>query len=331
MEQYALAAVKSPATPYAMGDNLQLDVTVLGLPERGEGLASSSAHLRFQNAKVPDLRVYNRFLSTQARIEGGSGLASADLRLDQGGNIGHGTVSVQGRGARMSMGGRHLQGDVAIDARLRQADLEQRRFVLDGSTLKLRNVGFRNADGRSRQGWWTEVELPSARIDLGHPSSVSGTVRARAANAGFLVDMFGGGRNLPAWTGRLVDSGAVQAHGRVQWKGDVLYRDVHHAGEVQWSKYNFEHADVDMLLELFNHYEAEARRTNAAGLCLPTYDYCLKCSHVFNILDARGAISVNERTSYIGRVRNLARLSAEGYSRQREEMGYPLTGKFNRS
>jgi glycyl-tRNA synthetase alpha chain len=63
-------------------------------------------------------------------------------------------------------------------------------------------------------------------------------------------------------------------------------------------------------------------------LVLPTYDHCLKCSHTFNLLDARGAISVAERTSYIGRVRNLARLSAEGYLKQRERMGYPLMGKW---
>ena len=71
-------------------------------------------------------------------------------------------------------------------------------------------------------------------------------------------------------------------------------------------------------------YEAEAIRTAEKGLVLPTYDHCLKCSHTFNLLNARGAISVAERTSYIGRVRNLARLSAEGYLRQREALGYPL-------
>ena len=225
MEHYVIASVKSPKTPYAKGDNLQLDVTMQGLPALGEGLASTSAQLRFSNAQVPDLRVYNRFLSTHARIEGGSGVASADLHLDEGGNIGKGTVSVQGRGARMSMGGRQLQGDVGIDARLRMADLAKRQFVLDGSQVRLRNVGFRNADGRSRQGWWTTVDLPAARIDLAEPAAVRGTVNAQASDAGFLLDMFGGSRNLPAWTGRLVDSGTVKAQGRVQWKGDVLVLD----------------------------------------------------------------------------------------------------------
>jgi glycyl-tRNA synthetase alpha chain len=73
--------------------------------------------------------------------------------------------------------------------------------------------------------------------------------------------------------------------------------------------------------------EAESIRMSEKELVLPTYDYCLKCSHIFNLLNARGAISVAERTSYIGRVRNLARLSAEGYLKQREKMGFPLMEK----
>jgi glycyl-tRNA synthetase alpha chain len=110
----------------------------------------------------------------------------------------------------------------------------------------------------------------------------------------------------------------------LKWNDRVTYGQVHHRGEVEWSTYNFEMADVDMLRKLFDIYEAEGLRTAQKGLVLPTYDHCLKCSHTFNMLNARGAISVAERTSYIGRVRNLARLSAEEYLRQREQMGYPL-------
>jgi glycyl-tRNA synthetase alpha chain len=113
----------------------------------------------------------------------------------------------------------------------------------------------------------------------------------------------------------------------LQWNDKVTYGDVHHKGEVEWSHYNFELADVAMLRKFFDMYEAEAIRTAEKGLVLPTYDHCLKCSHLFNLLNARGAISVTERTSYIGRVRNLAKLSAEGYLQQREELGYPLLGK----
>jgi len=110
----------------------------------------------------------------------------------------------------------------------------------------------------------------------------------------------------------------------LKWNDEVTYGHVHHQQEVEQSTYNFEMADVDMLLKLFNMYEAEAGRSIEAGLVLPTYEYCLKCSHTFNLLDARGAISVTERTGYIARIRNLARACAEAYLKQREAMGYPL-------
>jgi glycyl-tRNA synthetase alpha chain len=113
----------------------------------------------------------------------------------------------------------------------------------------------------------------------------------------------------------------------VTWTPGIRYGDVHHRSEVEFSRYNFEEADPAMLFALFNHYEAEALRLFDAGLALPGYDYCLKCSHTFNLLDARGAISVTERTGYIKRVRRLARKSAEGYLKTREEMGFPLLGR----
>jgi len=116
----------------------------------------------------------------------------------------------------------------------------------------------------------------------------------------------------------------------LEWGHGIKYRDVHHKGEVEFSIYNFEEADMEMLRKLFDMYEGESEKMAEKGLVLPAYDYCLKCSHVFNILDARGAISVTERTSYIGRVRNLARLTAEGYLNQRENMGYPLMGRWSK-
>jgi glycyl-tRNA synthetase alpha chain len=110
----------------------------------------------------------------------------------------------------------------------------------------------------------------------------------------------------------------------LQWAKGVKYGDVHHRGEVEFSKYNFEEADVEMLFRLFEMYEKESKALAAKGLILPAYDYCLKTSHTFNLLDARGAISVTERVGYILRVRELARSCAEGYLKQREEMGFPL-------
>jgi glycyl-tRNA synthetase alpha chain len=108
------------------------------------------------------------------------------------------------------------------------------------------------------------------------------------------------------------------------WTDGICYGDIHHQGEVEFSRYNFEQADVGMLLKLFDMYEAEANKLLDKGLVLPAYDYCLKCSHTFNLLEARGAISVTERMGFILRVRSMARGCAEGYLRQRAEMGYPL-------
>jgi glycyl-tRNA synthetase alpha chain len=113
----------------------------------------------------------------------------------------------------------------------------------------------------------------------------------------------------------------------LKWNDDVTYGDVHHQQEVEQSTYNFEKADVAMLLDIFNKYETESGKLIKEALILPAYEYCLKCSHTFNLLDARGAISVMERTSYIGRIRTLARACAKGYLKQREEMGYPLLKK----
>jgi glycyl-tRNA synthetase alpha chain len=110
----------------------------------------------------------------------------------------------------------------------------------------------------------------------------------------------------------------------IRWNKNISYGQVHHQQEVEQSRYNFEIADIGLLFDLFSRYEAESARIITKALVLPAYEYCLKCSHVFNLLDARGAISVTERTGYIARIRNLARLCAEAYINQRREMGYPL-------
>jgi len=114
----------------------------------------------------------------------------------------------------------------------------------------------------------------------------------------------------------------------LNWVGKVKYGDIHHKGEVEFSHYNFDIADTEMLFSLFNAYEAESARILEKGFVLPAYDYVLKCSHTFNLLDARNAISVTERTGYIARVRALASRCCEAFAKQREGMGHPLMKKF---
>jgi glycyl-tRNA synthetase alpha chain len=108
------------------------------------------------------------------------------------------------------------------------------------------------------------------------------------------------------------------------WVDGVTYGNVYHQNEVEQSRYNFELANTEMLFQHFAQFESEAKRLMEAQCALPAYEMVLRCSHVFNLLDARGAISVTERAAYIGRVRNLARLVAQAYFDSRERLGFPL-------
>ncbi|NMW84207.1 glycine--tRNA ligase subunit alpha [Peptoniphilus sp. AGMB00490] len=113
----------------------------------------------------------------------------------------------------------------------------------------------------------------------------------------------------------------------IQYNENITYGEVFKNNEYEHSKYAFELADVDMLRKLFDMYETEANRVIEEGIVIDAYDYTLKCSHAFNLLDARGALSVSERTSYIQRVRNLARVVAKTHLKHREEMNYPLINR----
>ena len=110
----------------------------------------------------------------------------------------------------------------------------------------------------------------------------------------------------------------------LEWTKGITYGEIHHQSEVQFSKYNFEESDPSMLSDLFNMYEQECRSLIEKHLSLPAYEYCLKSSHTFNLLDARGAIGVAERASYIARVRALANMCATSYLQTRENLGFPL-------
>jgi glycyl-tRNA synthetase alpha chain len=107
-------------------------------------------------------------------------------------------------------------------------------------------------------------------------------------------------------------------------EGRLSYGDVYHQNEVEQSAYNFEHSDVDFLLQAFAAHERQSQHLMAQQLALPAYEQLLKAAHTFNLLDARGAISVTERATYIGRIRNLARAVAQSYLDSRARLGFPL-------
>jgi len=107
----------------------------------------------------------------------------------------------------------------------------------------------------------------------------------------------------------------------------LSYGDVYHQNEVEQSTYNFEHSDVDFLLQAFAAHERQSKHLMGQQLALPAYEQLLKAGHSFNLLDARGAISVTERASYIGRIRNLARAVAQSYLDSRARLGFPMAPK----
>jgi glycyl-tRNA synthetase alpha chain len=113
------------------------------------------------------------------------------------------------------------------------------------------------------------------------------------------------------------------------WTEGVTYGDIYHQNEVEQSQFNFEYAGVDDLFRHFEDYEKECAYLTGTGLPLPAYDRVLKASHTFNLLDARHAIGVTERARYIGRVRAMARSVAEGYYRNREQLGFPRSAPRN--
>jgi glycyl-tRNA synthetase alpha chain len=110
----------------------------------------------------------------------------------------------------------------------------------------------------------------------------------------------------------------------IEWGGGVRWGELNMQAEKEFSRFHFDVADTGIYFGIFEKYRWEAMRMLDEELILPAYDYILKCSHIFNILDARGAISVSERTSYIGKIRDLARQTAEAYVARREKLGFPL-------
>jgi glycyl-tRNA synthetase alpha chain len=117
----------------------------------------------------------------------------------------------------------------------------------------------------------------------------------------------------------------VQSVFDLEWTKNVTYGEIHHRDEIEFSKYNFEESNPQMLREMFDMFKSECEQLIGKNLPIPAYDYCLKCSHTFNLLDARGVIGVAERENYIGKVRTLAKMCAESYLKEREELGFPLS------
>jgi hypothetical protein len=132
---------------------------------------------------------------------------------------------VRGTDAALTFGDLALRGDVDVRTQLKRADLERRRFVLDGSRVDLSAVAFTGHGGQARDGWWTQIELDQARIDLDDPLTARGRARVRMSDAGFLLALYARDRSFPAWVEKIVDAGEVAASGELGWSDHTLVVD----------------------------------------------------------------------------------------------------------
>ncbi|SEL50201.1 hypothetical protein SAMN05428989_1791 [Pseudoxanthomonas sp. GM95] len=217
MSEFSVAALDDLKRPYIQGNSLKLHTE--SDPDLAKARQSLQGNASFQNARVPDLRAYNRFLpNDHLRFDGGSGTLSGTLALDAAGNAGNGRVRIAGRGAAVHVAGIAMRGDVDVDLKLQRADLAQQRFRVDGSSVALKNVSFAQGS-MSRSGWWAQVALPSTQLDAaGKRLAVQGDVTAKMKDVGFLLDLFSQDRDYPKWMVKLVDAGNVQAKARVRWQ-----------------------------------------------------------------------------------------------------------------
>ncbi len=223
MQRFRISAADMPGRPYVQGNDLRLALNAGGVDTLRDTLR---ARLRFADAKVPDLRVYNRYLpNEQLRIDGGSGTLGGDLQLDAAGEVGSGWVRVAGRDARLRMGGVALRGNVGVNLRLRRADLARRSFAVDGSDIRLDGVSFALRGSETRSGWSAQVKLPRARLEWRKPLAVGGDAQVAVKDVGFLLALFAREKDIPDWVYKLVDVGPAQVSGRVQWRGDTLVLD----------------------------------------------------------------------------------------------------------
>lgn len=227
MQRFVVAANDAPSKPYIEGNALQLTLRTPPGPLNAAVVRNNTyGRLVFHDARVPDLRAYNRYLpQQQLRFEGGSGRVSGDLQLLPGGDIGQGKVQLLAQGAQLRAAGLALSGDVDAAIQLKRGELKARNFSLDTSVVQLRNVSFIGTDGQARGGWWARALIERGRTDWTPPVLFDADVQLDMRDVGFLMALYAQKRDFPKWIDNLVDAGETRMAGRVHWRDDELVLD----------------------------------------------------------------------------------------------------------
>jgi len=224
MKSFQVQAADGSSEPYVEGRDLHVEAeaegTLAELPDRYK------ASVRFVDARVPDLRVYNRYLPpSRVAIAGGSGLLSGDLAFDGSEEVGSGTLKVSGKQTRLDVAALELEGDIDLTTRLKRGDLRRKDFSIEGTTLALRNVRVAEAGADVVSDWWLETQFPEARLEWGKPMIVDGLAKLRMKDLSMLLALFAQKKELPRWVQKLLDEGEADAVGRVRWDGQRLVLD----------------------------------------------------------------------------------------------------------
>ena len=224
MESFEVEPADGQSPAYVEGRDLRVEARAEGtLAELRDRFKAS---IRFADARVPDLRVYNRYLPpSRVSIAGGSGLLSGDLAFDGTEEVGSGTVRVTGKQARLDVATLELEGDIDLTTRLKRGDLRSKDFSIEGSTLVLRNVRVAEAGADVVSDWWLETQFPAARLEWGKPMRVDGRTTLRMKDLSVLLALFAQKKELPNWVQKLLDEGEADAEGRVRWDGQRLVLD----------------------------------------------------------------------------------------------------------
>jgi len=227
MQRFVVAANDAPQAPYIEGNDLQLVLRAPpGRADPARLREQTYGRLQFTNARVPDLRAYNRYLpQQQLRFEGGTGRVSGDLQLLPGGDIGAGTIQLQAQAARIVAAGLAVQADLDANLQLKRGELKARNFALDTSVIDLRNASFTGNDGRTHGDWWARAVIQRGRTDWTPPVLFDADVALDMRDVGFLMALYSQKRDFPKWIDNLVDAGETRMSGRVHWQDRQLLLD----------------------------------------------------------------------------------------------------------
>ncbi|MEA9557576.1 hypothetical protein VC273_17230 [Xanthomonas nasturtii] len=205
-------------------DGRDLQLAMHGDAELARLRDTLKAQLRFSDAKVPDLTVYNRYLSGKAvRLLGGSGSLTGDVALNAAGDVGRGHAHLRGQGAHLALAGVQMRGDADLQAQLQRADFKNKFFDLSGTRVRLRNM--RVGEDTADTNWWGELQVGAGTIQATAPFQLDADAALRMRDAAPLLSVFAQRADYPRWVVGLLDSGELDATGRVRWRKQQLTVD----------------------------------------------------------------------------------------------------------